>query len=189
MDRREFVKAAVAMAGTLTLSQAVKSGTAAEKMLIAQMASRGNPSDLTVLEGALKAEHKAIYAYTAALSTGLLKGKGKELSTLFRASHEGHADTLSGAIKSLGGTPQNAPKTIDLGVKLATPADIAKYAYSLERGAAQAYMNAVGILQNDKLKDAAAMIMADEILHATTWYDVIGHHPLASGFNQLPEKV
>lgn len=177
------------MAGTLTLSQAVKSGNAAEKMLIGQMAARGGASDLKILEGALGAEHKAIYAYTAALDTGLLKGKGKELSTLFRASHEGHADVLSGAVRSLGGRPEPAPQKIDLGVRLASPAEIARYAYSLERGAAQAYMNAVGLLENDKLKDAAAMIMADEIVHATTWYEVLGHHPMTSGFNQLPEKI
>jgi len=189
MDRREFVKAAFAVAGTLGLSQAVKLGTAAEKTLVAEMVARGNPSDVQILEGALTAEYKAIYAYTAALDSGLLKTKAKELSTLFRASHQGHSDILTGAIKSLGGTPQAAEKKYDLGVKLASPADIARYAYSLERGAAQAYMNAVGLLHNDKLKDATAMIMADEVLHATTWYEVLGHHPMATGFNQLPDKL
>lgn len=188
MERREFVKAAFALAGTLGLSQAVKAGTQAESTLINHLIARGNPSDLQVLQGALGAEHKAIFAYTAALDSGLLKGEGKELSRLFKASHQGHADILSGAIKSLGGTPEESQKKYDLGVKLATPVQIAKFAYGLERGAAQAYMNAIGSLENEKLKEAAAMIMADEIVHATTWYKVLGHHPLA-GYNQLPTKL
>lgn len=188
MERREFVKAAVALAGTLGLSQAVKIGTAAEKTLINHLVARGATGDLGILQGALGAEHKAIFAYTAALDSGLLRGEGKELSKLFRASHQGHADVLSGAITSLGGRPEAAEKRYDLGVKLATPAQIAKFAYSLERGAAQAYMNAIGSLENEKLKEAAATIMADEIVHATTWYKILGHHPLA-GYNQLPTKL
>lgn len=188
MDRREFVKAAFALAGTLGLAEAVKAGTEAEKTLVRHLVARENPSDLQILQGALGAEYKAIYAYTAALDSGLLKGEGKELSKLFRSSHEGHADAVSGAVKSLGGTPEQRMKKYDLGVKLSTPVDIARYAYSLERGAAQAYLNAIGSLENVKLKDAAAMIMADEVVHATTWYKILGHHPLA-GYNQLPIKL
>ena len=188
MDRREFVKAAFALAGTLGLSQVAKAGTEAEKRFIGHLVARANPGDLQILQTALGAEYKAIYAYTAALDSGLLKGEGKELSKLFRSSHQGHAETLTGAIKSLGGTPQKEQPKYDLGVKLATPSQIAKFAYSLERGAAQAYMNAIGSLENDKLKDAAAMILADEVVHATTWYKILGHHPL-SGYNQLPAKL
>jgi len=188
MDRREFMKAAIAIAGGLGLSQAVKAGTAAEKTFIGRLVARGNPSDLEILQGALGAEHKAIYAYKAALDSGLLKAEAKEASKVFRASHQGHADTLGGAITSLGGTPTPVMPKVDLGVTLATPAQIAKFAYSLERGAAQAYMNAIGELENDKLKEAAATIMADEIVHATTWYKILGHHPLA-GYNQLPTKL
>jgi rubrerythrin len=189
MDRREFVKAAVAMAGTLGLAQAVKAGTKAETTLIRHLAAKGDTSDLAKLEGALKAEHEAVFAYGAALQTGLLKGDAKELAKLFRESHQGHAETLSDAIKSLGGKPAPPAKSYNLGVKLATPAQIARFAYGLERGAAQAYLNAVDELENPKLKYAAAQIMADEIVHATTWYKVLGYHPLAGGFNQLPQRM
>lgn len=186
MERREFVKAAVALAGTLGISQAVKAGTRAEKLFINHFVAQGNMSDVEMLNGALGAEYKAIYAYGAGLQSGLLKGEAKELAKIFRASHQGHADTLSGAVISMGGTPVREMKKYDLGVTLATPAQIAKFAYGLERGAAQAYLNAVGDLQNDKLKSAAAQIMADEVVHATSWYKLLGHHPLAGGFNQLP---
>ncbi len=188
MDRREFVKAAVALAGTLGLSQALKAGTQAEKTIINHLVARGDMSDLDILQGAVAAEYKAIYAYGFALQSGLLKGEPKELAKIFRASHQGHEDTLSGAIRSMGGTPVQAQKQYDFGVKIATASDIAKLAYSLERGAAQAYLNAVDSLENAKLKDAAAQIMADEVLHATTWYKLVGHHPLG-GYNQLPAKL
>lgn len=189
MERRDFMKAAVAMAGTLGLAQTVKAGTKAETMLVRHLVAKAEPGDVERLQGALEAEHKAIYAYGAALQSGLLKGEAKQLASLFRESHQGHAETLADAVKSLGGSPAAAEKTYDLGVKLASAAQIARFAYSLEKGAAQAYLNAVDGFDNPKLKFAAAQIMADEVVHATTWYKVLGVHPLVAGYTQLPAKV
>lgn len=189
MDRREFMKAAVAMAGSVGLTQVVKAGTQAQKLWTSRLIAKEDPSDIDQLNHALGAEHQAIFAYDSALHTGLLRGEGKEFAKIFQESHQGHAEILSNAVRSLGAEPVKPKKTYDFGVRFSTPVQVVKFAYNLERGAAQAYLNAVDDLQNNKLKYAAAQIMADEVVHATTWYRLLGSHPFAGGFNQLPSKT
>lgn len=187
MNRREFVKAAVALAGTLGVSGAIKAGGQAEKVFLNHWIAREDPSDIAQLRGAFLAENKAVYAYGLGLKSGLLKGATKEYAKLFQLNHQGHAEALKSAIQSLGGQVPEIPGTFDFEtVKLSTPADIARFAYGLEKGAARAYLNGVESLQEAKLKAAAAQIMADEIVHATTWHNLIqGNHPLLPGYGEL----
>src|SRR5947209_14400959 len=97
MERREFVKAAVAVAGTLGLSRIASAETKAG-IAIDKLTGHGNPSDLEILNQALMSEYQAVHAYDIALQTGHLKGEARELAKMFQASHQGHVALVSEAI-------------------------------------------------------------------------------------------
>src|SRR5262245_8294155 len=94
--------------------------------------------DEDVLNEGLQGEYFGITAYDAALATGLLSDKVASVARQFQADHRAHAQAIREAIERLGGRA-SAPKTWNEYAamypppKLASEADVLRYAASLER--------------------------------------------------------
>jgi len=127
----------------------------------AEAASEG---DITILQGAATAERTAIKAYGDAAATGLLSPPVLAVAKGFMSDHMAHRDALEGAIKAAGVTPQTGVTAITY-PPLKSETDILKFAETLERGAASAYLAGVAGLQDRGLAKVAASILGVETTH------------------------
>src|ERR1043165_1824296 len=94
--------------------------------------------DVDVLNQILQGEYFAIAAYDAALETKLLSDKVAVVARGFQADHRAHAEAIKVAIEQLGGQSNAAKTWAEYAAqypppKLASEADILRYAASLER--------------------------------------------------------
>src|SRR4029077_16472852 len=99
--------------------------------------------DVEVLNQGLQGEYFGIAAYDAALGTGLLSDKIAAVARQFQADHRAHAQAIREAIERLGERAGAAKSWKEYAAmypppKLASEADVLRYAASLERGAAVA---------------------------------------------------
>jgi rubrerythrin len=127
----------------------------------AEAASEG---DIAILQSAAKSERTAIKAYTDAAGTGLLSPGTLSVAKGFMQDHMAHRDALEGAIKAAGVTPETGVVAITY-PPLKSETDILKFAETLERGAATAYLGGVAGLQDKGLAHVAASILGVETTH------------------------
>ena len=126
--------------------------------------------DANLLNAAVALEHEGIAAYEIALGSGLLPADAAGVARAFQDHHKQHNEQLFAAVRRLGGEPATA-KTIaqyaeDLEAsKLKSAADILKFAFGLERGAASAYLGLVEPLKGGEFKALVAKLAADESYH------------------------
>ena len=104
--------------------------------------------DVDVLNQGLQGEYFGIAAYDAALGTKLLSDKVAVVARGFQADHRAHAQAIREAIERLGGRADAAKTWAEYAAqypppKLASEADVLRYAASLERSAAIADTKAV----------------------------------------------
>lgn len=147
--------------GTGTALAMIGGGLLGPFIVAAEAASEG---DLKTLQSAATAERTAIKAYTDAASTGLLSPPILAVAKGFMADHMAHRDALEGAIKAAGMTPQTGVLAITY-PPLKSESDILTFAQTLERGAASAYLAAVGSLQDRGLAKVAGSILGVETTH------------------------
>jgi rubrerythrin len=165
----------------LLLSGAAVALLAGRDALAAKEGAGGN--DVRILNTALSAELEAIAAYQLGADSGLLQKPVKELALTFQGQHKEHADTLAGAIKKLGGTPNKAKDKYDFPTaSLKSQADVLRFAAKLEQGAVSAYLGAVPLFQNRDLSHAAASILGDEAMHWAVLRQALGEAPVPSAF-------
>jgi rubrerythrin len=165
----------------LLLSGAAVALLAGRDALAAKEGAGGN--DVRILNTALSAELEAIAAYQLGADSGLLQKPVKELALTFQGQHKEHADTLAGAIKKLGGTPNKAKDKYDFPTaSLKSQADVLRFAAKLEQGAVSAYLGAVPLFQNRDLSHAAASILGDEAMHWAVLRQALGETPVPSAF-------
>jgi rubrerythrin len=127
----------------------------------AEAASEG---DVAILQFAAKSERTAIKAYGDAAATGLLTPPVLAVAKGFMQDHMAHRDALEGAIKAAGVTPETGVTAITY-PPLHSQDDILKFAETLERGAATAYLGAVPGFQDRNLAKVAASILGVETTH------------------------
>ncbi len=130
--------------------------------------------DIVLLNTALALEHEAIWAYGLAGRSGLLSAAAKDVGLLFEGSHEIHRDLLADAVKRKGGLPVEPKKEYIFGVPLTNEKDVLTLAFTLEVGAARAYIGVVDRFRDRALSGSAAKILSDEVLHATVLRSVLG---------------
>ena len=147
--------------------------------------------DLEFLNQGLNGEYFGIAAYDAALGTGLLSSQVVTVAKGFQADHRAHAEAIKGAIKHLG-APVAAPKTWEEYAalypppRLATEADVLRYAASLERSAAIADTKLVAKLSTAELRTLFARIGGVEAMHWAVLRSALGESPIPDSF--LPES-
>ena len=143
--------------------------------------------DLDVLNQGLQGEYFGIAAYDAALGSKLLSDKVATVARQFQADHRAHAQAIQEAIERVGGRA-DAPKTwADYAAKypppkLASEADVLRYAASLERSAAIADTKAVARLRDPALRTLFARIGGVESMHWTLLRSALGEPPIPDSF-------
>ena len=149
------------------------------------------PHDVDVLNQGLQGEYFGITAYDAALGSGLLSDKVAAVARQFQADHRAHARAIQEAIERVGGRA-DAPKTwADYAAKypppkLASEADVLRYAASLERSAAIADTKAVAKLSTAELRTLFARIGGVEATHWALLRSALGEPPIPDSL--LPES-
>ena len=143
--------------------------------------------DMDVLNQGLQGEYFGIAAYDAALGSGLLSDGVATVARTFQADHRAHAQAIRKAIEELGGRA-DAPKTwAEYAAKypppkLASEADVLRYAASLERSAAIADTRAVANLREPALRTLFARIGGVESMHWALLRSTLGEAPIPDSF-------
>lgn len=143
--------------------------------------------DLDVLNQILQGEYFAIAAYDAALETKLLSDKVAVVARGFQADHRAHAEAIKVAIEQLGGQSNAAKTWAEYAAqypppKLASEADILRYAASLERLAAIADTKAVAKVQDPALRTLFARIGGVESMHWAVLRAALAEPPVPDSF-------
>lgn len=181
-SRRSLIKGI----GTASLSAVAVSLLAGRESLAAEKQIAANPGgDVGILNTALGLEYQAIAAYQVGAESGLLQKPVLDLAVQFQSDHKQHAEVLASTIGKLGGTPVAAKKPADYNFPVSTlknQADVLRFAASLEKGAASAYLGAVPVFANKDLAKAAASILGDETMHWAILRNALGENPVPAAF-------
>jgi hypothetical protein len=171
------------------LGQATLSATAVAMLVgcktVAAPAKGDMASDLNILNTALGLEYQAIAAYQVGAESGLLQKPVLDLAVQFQGQHKQHAEVLASTIGKLGGTPVMAMKPAEYSFPVATlksQADVLRFAATLEKGAASAYLGAIPAFGNSDLQKAAASILGDETMHWAVLRNALGENPVPAAF-------
>jgi uncharacterized ferritin-like protein (DUF455 family) len=141
--------------------------------------------DVNILNVALGLEWEGINAYTLGAQSGLLQKPVLDIAVRFQTDHKEHADTLTGAIRKMGGKPVE-PKSLAEYAKalkadtLKTQADVLELAARLELGATNAYLGVIPAFKDAGLAKVAGRLAADEVMHWTILNSALGK-PLPAG--------
>jgi rubrerythrin len=137
-------------------------------------------SDASIIAQALTLEQVAIASYDVALNTAPRSERLTQLLRRFQRQEREHAGVLTSALDTLGGrAPQMPTSALELAgartrlglthplERLATDADVARFAIELENAQITLYLGAVRELGDGRLLTIATQIMAVEGQHAT----------------------
>ncbi len=146
--------------------------------------SAADDADVESLNALLTAEYRAIAAYTA--GAGLITGAADsdplyalrtvivDIAASIQSQHKLHAAALIDAIEGLAGAPVDEDEAASgLVIPSAltdnpTISNVLKFAAGAERGAAVAYNQTVGVLEDAKFRFLASSIEGDESQHFIT---------------------
>jgi hypothetical protein len=136
-------------------------------------------NDASILNVALGLEWEGIGAYQLGAESGLLSKGVLPVAVMFQSHHKAHADTLVGAIKSLGGKPVEPKSSADYAkalnaASLKSEADVLTLAAKLEKGAANAYIGVIPSFTDSGLAQVSARLAADETMHWTVLAQALG---------------
>jgi rubrerythrin len=157
-------------------------------LLFARNAFAQADGDAAVLEGAVGLEQVAVFAYTAAIDSGLLDAGTTKVARQFRDHEQEHADGLITALEALGGKAPAKPMAVGDSELLAPLADvknagdIVTYAIELETMAVAAYYDAHQKLQDAELLQTGAQIMANEGQHLVVLRQAAKQPPVPNAF-------
>ena len=130
--------------------------------------------DVRLLNFAVDLENTAVAAYTA--GAGLLRGPARAAGARLLAHEREHAAGLGGAIKDLGGTP-NQPRSREeyrsRFPNLKREEDVLRFAVDLENMAIEAYLDWIPRLSSPDLRQTAAAIVANEAEHISLLLGVL----------------
>ncbi len=182
-DRRELLRRGLALGGGVLAASTVP------LLVGARRAFAQADGDAAILESAIGLEQVAVFAYTAAIDSGLLGRPLARVARLFREHEREHAAALTGALRDLGGTPPAPPKSVadvDKAVKglrgLRSQADVVTFAIELETVAVAAYYDAHQKLTDAGLLQAGASIMASEGQHLVVLRQAARRDPVPRAF-------
>lgn len=173
MDRRDFLRSAA----LLGLGAAAACSGASTATTTPTPSSRPASSpDVEILASAVAREHRAAFAYGAAVASVAPDDPSSSVLSRFRDHHEAHAGALSRALELAGHVPPSRRDEYDL-VGTA-PLDLA----SLENGLARDYLEACGKAVAGELAQSLANIMAIEARHAAVLRAVAGQASVPEPF-------
>ncbi len=182
-DRRELVRRGVALGGGLVLA------TSIPLLLKVRHAFAQADGDAAIIESAVGLEQIAVFAYTAALDSGVLSGDFVEVARTFRDQEQEHVDALTTALRALGGELPAPPEGVGdvdevlegLG-DVRSQADVANFALELETAGVAAYYEAHQQLRDAALLQTGTSIMANEGQHLVVLRQTLDMPPVPNAF-------
>jgi len=180
VSRRALVRRGIA-AGSLSLAAASIPALLRVRNAFAQAGD-----DRAIIENAVGLEQTAVFTYAAAVASGRLNAKSTAVARLFGGQEQEHADALTAALKTLGGTPPpkpTAPGDVP-GMAAATGSArrILTFLIALEESAVAAYYDAHQKLKDAKLLSAGSAIMANEGQHLVVLRQALDLNPVPTAF-------
>ena len=161
------------------------------------------PSDIDILNYALTLENLESTFYVQGLTklmasdfaaSSLLKNLGSDITgkvmdylKIIRDDEVAHVSTISGVIKSLGGTPVAPCPSYNF--TYVTADDFLKIAVVLEDTGVSAYDGAIAAIQNPDLRTAAATIATVEGRHASYLHVLNGTIPFPTPFDPAKSQA
>jgi rubrerythrin len=146
-------------------------------------------NDAPIMQNAINLERITVIAYDNVLAGGLLSPALSDALRRFRDQEQEHADALTTALTSLGGTPPAPPQgvaDVDKVVEglrdVRSRADVLSFLIELETAAVAAYFDAHAKLGEAKLLQSAATIMASEGQHLVVLRRAAGAEPVPDAF-------
>ena len=178
--RRDAMRRGIAVGGTLLAATSIP---LLLRVRNAFAQSEGD-GDAGILTAAIGLEQTAVVAYDTAAASGLLDAATTKVAEKFRDQEQEHADALKTALEELGGTAPSPPKPEDVeGLSgLESQADVANFAIELETMAVAAYYDAHQKLEDVKLLQTGASIMANEGQHLVVLRQAVKKDPVPNAF-------
>jgi len=131
--------------------------------------------DVEIVNYALTLEYLEATFYAEAAASGMIKEKKTlELAKQFGETEQTHVDALIAAVKELGGTPVEKPKTAFGPVIEGGPEMILMTAATVENLGAAAYLGQAGNIESKDILAAALAIHTVEARHAAALNELVG---------------
>lgn len=121
---------------------------------------------ISALQGALAAEHAAVYGYGVA--GAMLTGAALAQARAGWTAHQVARDTLEAMLTRLGATPVAASPAYELPFAVTGPASAKELAAALEKGVTRAYLALVAV-NDPALRTFGAEAMQISANRATAW--------------------
>jgi hypothetical protein len=123
-------------------------------------------AEIAALQGALAAEHAAIYGYGVA--GAMLTATARASARAAWTAHQVSRDTLEAMLTKLGATPVAASPAYQLPFPVTSAKSAGQLAATLEDGVTRAYLGLVAT-SNQTLRTFAAQAMQTSANRATAW--------------------
>jgi hypothetical protein len=159
-------------------------GTAAVTPFVSN--ALGATTDLDILNFALTLEYLETDFYQVKAKSVGLTGQAAHYASNFGKEEAAHVATLTGAIKSAGGTPVAKPT---FAFPVSTASAFLSLAYTVENLGVSAYNGAGPLLKSKALLSAAGSIVQIEARHAAAIGLLIGKSPTPSGGFDAPKTM
>jgi len=131
--------------------------------------------DVEIVNYALTLEYLEATFYAEAAESGMIKDKKTlELAKKFGETEQTHVDALKAAVKDLGGTPVEKPKTAFGPVIDGGPDMILMTAATVENLGAAAYLGQAGNIESKDILASALAIHTVEARHAAALNELVG---------------
>ncbi len=137
--------------------------------------SADNAGDIEIVNYALTLEYLEADFYKQVIDSGIVKDKAtQDIAKQFGESEQAHVDALISAVKGLGGTPVEAPKTAFEDVLASGLMGVLEAAADVENLGAAAYLGQAGLIKNKDILAAALSIHSVEARHAAALNKLVG---------------
>ena len=133
---------------------------------------------IAALQGALAAEHAAVYGY--GVVGAMLAGPGQADARADWLAHQVARDTLEAMLTRLGATPVAASPAYRLPFAVTGTASAQRLAATLEEGVTRAYLGLVAV-NNPALRTLGARAMQTSANRATAWSGITVAFPGLQG--------
>ena len=145
--------------------------------------------DLEIVQYALTLEHLETDFYNAVIDSGVIKDMAlAETAKMIRDNEQDHVDTLTGAVKDLGGTPKR-PKTNFDSVLEGGAQKILETAATVENLGAAAYLGQAGRIKSKAILAVALSIHSVEGRHAAALNSAVGRTIVPDGAFAKPASM
>ncbi|CAA9487810.1 MAG: hypothetical protein AVDCRST_MAG53-1115 [uncultured Solirubrobacteraceae bacterium] len=135
----------------------------------------GGGGDVDIVNYALTLEFLEAEFYKEAAASGMIKDKKTlELAKTFGETEQTHVEALRAAVKDLGGTPVDKPKTAFGPVIEGGPEMILMTAATVENLGAAAYLGQAANIESKEILAAALAIHTVEARHAAALNELVG---------------